>query len=349
MTVQPFAVDTDAGAAHARIDRAVRAHRTSRHALAVELLAFDEQGHALVLGFPSVGAYAREVHDLSARTVRDLLHLARCLRTLPALDTALRAGDLPWTKARTLVAVLTPDNEQGWVEAAAVQPVRALEAMVAASLPGDPPPVPEHCKEPARTRLVFDLPTVEAEAIRALLATERAKAPELERTDGEVLAELLRRVAHDEVPTQTERYQVVLEHCPDCGQTAGQRAEVDDALAAEAACDAEVVDLVSEGAGHGRRSRVVAPRVRRAVFAAYRGVCAVPGCGCRLWVDLHHVRAFAAGGGNEPSNLVPLCPGHHRLLHRGRMGLERDGASWVFRFAWGPERRRVVPHVGRRR
>ena len=108
-------------------------------------------------------AAAREVHDLAARTVRDLLHLARSLRTLPALDGALQSGDLPWTKARTLVPVLTEDNEQAWVDVARHEPVRTLETMVAASLPGDGPPTPEDCKGPARTRLVFELPSVEAE------------------------------------------------------------------------------------------------------------------------------------------------------------------------------------------
>jgi hypothetical protein len=332
-----------ARAAHERIDRAVRTHRSSMHTLAVELLAFEEQGHAAVLGFGTVAGYAREVHGLSPRTVRDLLTLARSLRTLPVLDHALQAGDLVWTKARTLVPVLTDDNEQAWVDAARCHSVRELETMVASSLPGEAPPAPEDCRKLEETELRFTMPTVEAEFVQELIARERATAPEVERTDGEVLVCLLRKQIHDQQPASKERYQVVVELCSRCGRAGGRRAEMEDALLAEARCDAELVDLVSEGEERGSLSRTIPLRTRRAVLHAYCGVCAVPGCLCRTWVDLHHVHAYGNGGSHAAENLLPLCPAHHRMLHRGRLGVLRQADAWVFRFPWGPERRCAVP------
>ena len=348
-TAPTLPADPAARSAHHRVQRAVHTHRSGQYQLAKALLAFQKQGHAKAFGFASVHEYAHRVFQLAQRTVRHMLQLARSLPDLPKLDAALASGHLPWTKARTLLPVVDKSNEQAWIDIARFDSVRTLEVKVAGTPPGDPPPARHEVKAPAQVRLFFSLPAVEAEKVRELIARERAKAPEAEQTDGEILAGLLRRLAHDgdgHEPVSAERYQVVLEHCPDCGRSHGQRAEVEEALAGEASCDAEVVDL-RPGPQQGRLSRTIPPRVRRAVLLAYDSTCAVPGCECRLWVDLHHVRPFAAGGRHAPGNLLPLCPAHHRLLHRGRMGLEQEGPDWVFRFHWAPERRRPVVHVGR--
>lgn len=49
--------------------------------------------------------------------------------------------------------------------------------------------------------------------------------------------------------------------------------------------------------------------------AGYR--CAVPTCRGILALDLHHIWEVNAGGGNESSNLIALCPTCHALYHRG--------------------------------
>jgi len=57
--------------------------------------------------------------------------------------------------------------------------------------------------------------------------------------------------------------------------------------------------------------------VRRRVLteAGYR--CAVPTCRNILAIDLHHIEEVADGGGNDPSNLLALCPTCHALYTRG--------------------------------
>lgn len=49
--------------------------------------------------------------------------------------------------------------------------------------------------------------------------------------------------------------------------------------------------------------------------AGYR--CAVPTCRGILALDMHHLWELAAGGGDEPFNLIALCPTCHALYHRG--------------------------------
>jgi hypothetical protein len=58
-------------------------------------------------------------------------------------------------------------------------------------------------------------------------------------------------------------------------------------------------------------------KVKTAVLteAGYR--CAVPTCRGILAIDLHHIWEVNAGGGDDPSNLIALCPTCHALYHRG--------------------------------
>ena len=45
--------------------------------------------------------------------------------------------------------------------------------------------------------------------------------------------------------------------------------------------------------------------------------CAVPTCRNILALDIHHIWEVSAGGSNDPSNLIALCPTCHALYHRG--------------------------------
>lgn len=45
--------------------------------------------------------------------------------------------------------------------------------------------------------------------------------------------------------------------------------------------------------------------------------CAVPTCRTILTLDIHHIIEVSEGGGNEPSNLICLCPNCHALYTRG--------------------------------
>ena len=54
--------------------------------------------------------------------------------------------------------------------------------------------------------------------------------------------------------------------------------------------------------------------------AGYR--CAVPTCRGILALDMHHLWEISTGGGDEPANLIALCPTCHALYHRGTISQE---------------------------
>ena len=47
--------------------------------------------------------------------------------------------------------------------------------------------------------------------------------------------------------------------------------------------------------------------------------CAVPTCREILALDMHHILEVSAGGGDDPSNLIALCPTCHAYYHRGNI------------------------------
>ena len=67
--------------------------------------------------------------------------------------------------------------------------------------------------------------------------------------------------------------------------------------------------------GNERTNLPVRTRTAILTEAGYR--CAVPTCRQILALDIHHIWEVADGGGDDPSNLIALCPTCHALYHRG--------------------------------
>jgi hypothetical protein len=70
----------------------------------------------------------------------------------------------------------------------------------------------------------------------------------------------------------------------------------------------------------GRTQRIVPDRTRRIVERRDRG-CRVPGCTADRFVEIHHIEHWLEGGTTDTHNLVSICPFHHRLHHRGELGI----------------------------
>ena len=72
--------------------------------------------------------------------------------------------------------------------------------------------------------------------------------------------------------------------------------------------------------GVGRATRTISRRLRRALEHRDH-TCVVPGCGATRGLHAHHLAHWENGGATELSNLVLLCPFHHRMHHRGGITL----------------------------
>ena len=327
---------------HAQLSRAERD-------LAMLLAEMANKKHFLDLGYATVGQYAEVKLSLEPRKTRGLVRIGRALPDLPVLDQAFASGALCWTKARELLAVVTPDVEAEWVQLACQSTSRELERAVAAHRPGDAPSN-DRVKEAGPVRLSFSMEPVEAEQVRTLLAAVRAAAgvSSEEVGDGALLAQVATRMLDElhsaDAPTG-ERFRLVIEHCPSCGRTATPEAEVSQTHVGQACCDAEILEM-RQGPTRGHVTRTIPPATRRAVLQRDGHRCQVPGCSNRLWLDIHHLEYFRNGGDHSEGNLLTLCCTHHQLVHDGLLGIEKEAEELVFRF--GDERVVVVTHVGLR-
>ncbi len=327
-----WALDARILAAHARLAQAERD-------LALLLAELAEQRHFLELGFASVADYAQVRLQLEPRKTRALLRIGRALPELPGLERALASGAIGWTKARELLTVVTPQTEQAWIDLAGQTTSRELERAVAAHRPGEAPDHERATLASKPVRMSFTMEPAEAEQLRTTLAALRASAgvSRDEIDDGALLAQLAGRVLEElegpEAPTG-ERFRIVIEHCPACGRTTSAGAEPTEAHVGQALCDAEILDM-RPGPRRGHISRAIPPATRRAVLQRDQHRCQVPGCSNRLWLDLHHLDYHSRGGGHAEHNLVTLCSVHHRVLHEGLLGIEREGGGLMFRFGDG--------------
>jgi hypothetical protein len=95
----------------------------------------------------------------------------------------------------------------------------------------------------------------------------------------------------------------------------------------------------------GRSQYVVPQRTRTVIEHRDRGRCRVPGCTARFGLEVHHIVHWEYDGPTDTWNLVLICGKHHRMHHRGRLGIEgnadeSDGLE--FRNAHG----RIIPPSG---
>jgi len=100
-----------------------------------------------------------------------------------------------------------------------------------------------------------------------------------------------------------------------------------DGLRRYIACDARVRPIFeSEGrpVSVGRAFRTVPDRTRIVIEDRDRG-CRVPGCDRSRWLHVHHITPWTEGGATDTPNLICLCQSHHRLHHRGMLGIEGNG------------------------
>jgi hypothetical protein len=123
----------------------------------------------LELGFPSFERYVEERSDVSPRTARRWVRLARLGPEKSALANAFRAGQVTEAQALVVAAASAPGTEAHWLAFARAHTLRRLEDEAAAA--GDGEIVSFHAPREAASVFLLAL-----EAARLHLGEERAQA-----------------------------------------------------------------------------------------------------------------------------------------------------------------------------
>ncbi len=96
-------------------------------------------------------------------------------------------------------------------------------------------------------------------------------------------------------------------------------------------CDADLMPVVLGGASEildvGRTQRLVTPAIRK-TLTLRDGGCVFPGCTAPdSACEAHHITPWWAGGHTALTNLVLLCPHHHKLVEPDRYNRSED--RWI--------------------
>ena len=304
--------------------------------------------------------------DLGA--AREKVRVAHAVEVLPAIKQAFAAGELSYSKVRTITRIATTENEDYLLMIARHSTAAHVERLVRAYRQADREAALAKANAAHRGRTCtwyFDdegslviKARLPAEAGALFIEGMVSASSDLEfdssvadgdnaraaqRADALVhLAEQF--LARGAVPSSSaDRHLVVMHVDLNALKTTGDYARADldhgPAVAPETArrvaCDAARHTIEEDDHGEplniGRKTRTIPPAIRRFLTQRDRG-CRFPGCTHHRYVDAHHVEHWADGGETSADNLLLLCRRHHRLVHEGGFAIRRrnDDGKFVF-------------------
>ncbi|HEX6315690.1 MAG TPA: DUF222 domain-containing protein [Gemmatimonadaceae bacterium] len=281
---------------------------------------------------------------------REKVRVARALGKLPRIDDELRRGRLSFSKARAMTRVATQENEVTLIELARGMTGAQLEKtcrLIDQTRPRDP--MLDEERRWLRTReLPNGMVKIEAqlrpeEAARVVAACDVFATSASERADALVtIAEATLRGDKPERPPVE-----IMVHIDAATLTGAQGAYgVSAETCRRLLCDAGVVPILDDEHGNpvqvGRKSRVFAGALRRALLARADGSCQFPGCTNTRYLHGHHVRHWIDGGETTLANGLILCTRHHTLVHEGafRIIATQQGLTFV-----SPDGRSLMPQA----
>jgi len=292
---------------------------------------------------------------------REKVRVAHALPGLPVVSEAFRSGRLSYSKVRAITRIASVENEEPLVEMALAATAAHIEKIVRKYRQVERLQAADQAMVLHQNRslsyywaddgalVVNGRLTAEQGAvlIEALLRAERWIETPIDDSTESRRADALSVIAESCLAgdaAASDRFQITVHVSAetlraDGGNDLEHPPGIEDGpvLAADTvrrlACDAGVVPILETGEGEllsiGRRSRTIAPALRRALKQRDAG-CRFPGCTHTRFVDGHHVKHWADGGETSLENLVLLCRHHHRLIHEGGFGVQRNAHSFLF-------------------
>ncbi|GAA4533977.1 HNH endonuclease signature motif containing protein [Mycobacterium paraffinicum] len=295
-------------------------------------------------GARSVAALVAWKLGLSAATAHTIATVARRVDEFPRCTQGLREGRLSLDQVGVISARAGEGSDAHYAELARVATVHQLRTAISLEPRHEPGPQPEPERSFTKTSTEqgscyrITLPPPDAAKFDAALASHRdALIAEWkhDRTQCEgaeaappppgTVEAFMRLVEAgwdaEAVRRPHGQHTTVVMHVDAEKRTAALHLGplLSDAERRYLTCDAACEVWFHRGGqliGAGRTTRLISRRLRRALEHRDR-TCAVPGCCATRGLHAHHIRHWEDGGPTELTNLVLVCPYHHRLHHSG--------------------------------
>ena len=220
--------------------------------------------------------------------------IAEVSAKVPELKAAVVQGELSISKARRIASVITPANQQEWIQNAKTMKQKELEKAVSIVNPQAHPI--ERIKPVARN--LFEL--------RVAVDDETDKNLEILK---DLLSQKLRRPATLADVIAWAAKETREKHDPEKKAERSQKRVFSGNSA-----------TIGKNAPAKPGRQPIRARIKHEVVLRFGRRCAfrLPDgklCGQKRWTDLHHLVPLSHGGLNEARNLKFLCSAHHRITH----------------------------------
>lgn len=252
--------------------------------------------------------YCVKYLKLSEEVAAMFVRVARKSLQVPELETAVQDG-LQMTKAKTIAAVITPENQEEWIEKAQTLSKENLEREVAAANPSAPKPEKVKPTGPNRHLFQFEGNDEERALILRLCELVSQKTNKNAGLKDALLAAAKDYVDREDPVRKAERAEV----------RKFKNVAKGHSNANDLSRDHEI-DRSRERSKETQRGAKISAFLVHQVNLRDKRTCRklMPDgteCGCRKWTDIHHIIPRSHGGSDTLENLITLCRSHHRQVH----------------------------------
>jgi hypothetical protein len=309
----------------------------------------DDHGDWQAAGCSSSAQWFAQVSQSDHRSAARITETSSALRSLPALDDAMRSGVLNLDQVAAVVEVATPETD-AQLARVTVGKAPSVIALVARTIV--PPTVADDAAIYQRRalsmswtrgrrelcisgRLPLEQGLVFEQAIWSLAKRQRAVDKhagtllDWQQSTADALVTLARQSGDGGIRRSPTTLIVhVSDDAPPLLEGAGP---ISPETAERLACDARRLTITLRGRDlvHSRVGRCASYAQQRALHKR-SDHCQYPACTAARELEAHHLVPVERGGKTELANLILLCPRHHKRLHDHGIQTSGDGDQPVF-------------------
>jgi len=331
------------------LDQLHGAHNAVLHEMLLVIAEMERQGVHSQDGQRTMASWLRLHLGLGYGTARRWDQMSSKVEELPLVAETFAHGRISFDKLVECGRLATADNEEDVVKEAVEGSISTLEAKAHAKrVVCDDKEEQQRAKKHVRffwrdngTRLemITSLPAHEGAEVRSALERKADSYP-LRDEEGyirardercaQALIDLAKATIADDHDPDRATVVVGIEAVDLVTGGAGEESRgaiFSSDVMRHIACDARIQAVIKNRAGEivdvHKTIRTASPAQRRAIMRRDRG-CRFSGCGTRTFVEIHHILHWIDGGRTIIPNLIALCPGHHRFVHKKKLMIKGD-------------------------
>jgi HNH endonuclease len=309
----------------------------------------EDEGDYVAAGCSSSAQWLAQISTSDHRVAAQITRTSSALRSLPALDDAMRTGVLSLHQVAAAVEVATPETDAQLARVAVGKPPSAI-ALVARTIV--PPTVADDAAIYQRRalamswtrgrrelcisgRLPLEQGLVFEQAIWSLAKAQRANDKragivlDWQQSTADALVTLARQPSDGGIRRSPTT--LIVHVSDDAPPLLEEGGPISIETAERLTCDARRLTIKLRGRDlvHSRVGRCASYAQLRALHQR-SGHCQYPGCTAVRELEAHHLIPDGRGGKTELANLILLCHRHHKRLHDHRIHTSGSGQQPVF-------------------